>query len=88
MLCGKCSRESAYSDRPCEHCGNSYTRPAGAHWQGGEGCRDQQRLSLSDGRKFKGASASGVKKTTSAKAQRVGAQGKRNTAAKKVAHGV
>lgn len=29
MLCGKCARESAYSDRPCEHCGNSYARPAG-----------------------------------------------------------
>ena len=86
MICGKCSREAAYSDKPCEHCGNTFTRPGGAHWQGGAGCRDQQRLSTSDSRKYKGSSASGVKKTTSQKSQRVGAAGKRATAVKKFAH--
>ena len=28
MVCGKCSREMAYSDKPCEHCGNTFTRQA------------------------------------------------------------
>ena len=45
---------------PCAHCGNTYTKPGGAHWQGGGGCRDQQRLSTKDSRKHKGASATGT----------------------------
>ena len=85
MLCGKCSREMAYSDQPCVHCGNTFTKPGGAHWQGGAGCRDQQRLSTKDARKHKGASASGVKKTTSHKSARVGVAGKKATLAKAAA---
>lgn len=84
LLCGKCSREHPYSDKPCDACGNSYTVPGGGHWQGGDGCRDQQRLVKSDSRKHKGSSAGGVKKTVSAKSQRVGVAGARNTAAKKL----
>jgi len=84
MLCGKCSREHPYSDTPCDACGNTYTAPGDGHWQGGDGCRDQQRLARDDARKHKGASAGGVKKTVSGKSQRVGAAGSRNTAAKKV----
>ena len=86
MLCGKCSREGPYSDRPCQFCGNTYTKPAGAHWQGGDGCRDQQHLSRNDSRKFKGTSVCGAKKTTCGKAQRVGAVGKKATALKKMSH--
>ena len=82
MLCGKCSREMPYSDKPCEHCGNTFTKPGGAHWQGGAGCRDQQRLSTKDSRKHKGANVAGVKKTTSGKRQHVGAAGKKAVAAK------
>ena len=85
MLCGKCSRESAYSDTPCAHCGNTFCKPGGAHWQGGAGMRDQQRLATNDSRKHKGASASGVKKTACAKSSRVGAQGKKTMAAKTAA---
>jgi len=85
MLCGKCSREMPYSDRPCSSCGNTFTRPGGGHWQGGDGCRDQTRLAKSDSRKHKGTSAAGAKKTVSAKSQRVGATGSRATAAKKLA---
>ncbi|KAL1499891.1 hypothetical protein AB1Y20_012574 [Prymnesium parvum] len=85
MLCGKCSRELPYSDTPCPHCGNTFAKPGGAHWQGGAGCRDQQTLSCKDSRKHKGTSASGAKKTSSAKALRVGVQGKRLTAAKAAA---
>jgi uncharacterized CHY-type Zn-finger protein len=85
MLCGKCSREMPYADSaPCAHCGNTFTKPGGAHWQGGVGCRDQQRLSTKDSRKHKGASASGVKKTTSQKSQRVGTAGKKAAAIKKL----
>ena len=61
MLCGKCSRESAYSDKPCAHCGNTFAKPGGAHWQGGDGCRDQRRLDSKDSRKHKGASVEGAK---------------------------
>ena len=76
-----------YSDKPCDACGNAFTRPAGvSHWQGGEGCRDQRRLDSKDSRKYKGASVDGVKKSTSAKNHRVGALGKANTAAKKATH--
>ena len=82
MVCGKCSRESAYSNAPCVHCGNAFAPSGGAHWHGGDGCRDQQRLDHKDKRKHKGASADGVKKTSSAKSKRVGAAGKRNVAAK------
>ena len=82
MLCGKRSREMPYSDQPCADCGNTFVRPGGTHWQGGAGCRDQQRLSTKDSRKHKGASASGVKKTTSGKSQRVGVAGKKATLAK------
>ena len=82
MLCGKCSREMPYSDQPCKDCGNTFTKPGGAHWSGGAGCRDQMRLSSKDSRKHKGSSASGVKKTTSQKSQRVGVAGKKATALK------
>ncbi|EOD18460.1 hypothetical protein EMIHUDRAFT_448067 [Emiliania huxleyi CCMP1516] len=83
---------------PCSSCGNTFTRPGGGHWQGGDGCRDQTRLAKSDSRKHKaraapsllpspaaGTSAAGAKKTVSAKSQRVGAAGSRATAAKKLA---
>ena len=80
MLCGKCSREMPYSDQPCDHCGNTFTKPGGAHWSGGAGCRDQMRLDAKDSRKYKGASASGVKKTTSQKSHRVGVNGKKAAA--------
>ena len=75
-----------YSDKPCEHCGNTFTKSGGAHWQGGDGCRDQRRLDSKDSRKHKGASADGVKKTTSQKNHRVGALGAKNAAAKKLAN--
>ena len=86
MLCGKCSKEMPYSDKPCDSCGNTFHGPGGAHWQGGEGCRDQRRLDSKDSRKHKGASVDGVKKSTSTKNHRVGALGKANTAAKKASN--
>ena len=82
MICGKCSREMPYSDAPCAHCGNVFAHQSAAHWNGGGGCRDQQRLSTKDSRKHKGANVAGVKKTTSGKSQRVGAAGKKAVAAK------
>jgi uncharacterized CHY-type Zn-finger protein/protein-arginine kinase activator protein McsA len=86
MLCGKCSREMPYSDQPCSFCGNTFHGPGGAHWQGGDGCRDQRRLSTKDSRKHKGVSVDGVKKSSSAKKHRVGVLGKVNSAAKSAAH--
>ena len=74
-----------YSDSPCQHCGNTFCKPGSAHWQGGAGMRDQQRLATNDSRKHKGASVAGVKKTTCAKNSRVGVQGKKLTAAKAAA---
>ena len=82
MICGKCSREMPYSDAPCAHCGNVFAHQSAAHWNGGGGCRDQQRLSTKDSRKHKGANVAGVKKTTSGKSQRVGAAGKKAVAAR------
>ena len=68
--------------RAVRPCGNVFAHQSAAHWNGGGGCRDQQRLSTKDSRKHKGANVAGVKKTTSGKSQRVGAAGKKAVAAK------
>eukprot|EP00050_Salpingoeca_kvevrii_P018921 m.80095 g.80095 ORF g.80095 m.80095 type:complete len:292 (-) comp8198_c2_seq1:19-894(-) len=77
MICGKCSREQNDSSKPCAFCGFHMGRKNIAHWEGGQGARNTAALSKKDSRKNKGVSRSGVKKTQSAKAQRVGQAGKK-----------
>ncbi|KAL1920992.1 uncharacterized protein VTP21DRAFT_11627 [Calcarisporiella thermophila] len=75
MICGFCSREQPYSQKPCASCGNEFAR-AGTRgfWEGGSGTRDKARMSRNDPRKHKGEF-----KTTSKKATRVGPVAKKKT---------
>ncbi|KFG59316.1 CHY zinc finger protein, partial [Toxoplasma gondii RUB] len=53
MICGFCSKEQAFSNRPCE-CGRALTKDGNtAHWEGGKGCRDAVRMNRKDSRKYK-----------------------------------
>lgn len=71
MICGHCSREQRLvgSTTACVHCGAEVVRSSGAsgYWEGGEGTRDQSRMSRNDPRKFRG-----LHKTSSKKSERVG----------------
>nr|CCA30109.1 zinc finger (CHY type) protein, putative [Neospora caninum Liverpool]CEL71355.1 TPA: zinc finger (CHY type) protein, putative [Neospora caninum Liverpool] len=53
MICGFCSKEQAFGNRPCE-CGRALTKDGStAHWEGGKGCRDAVRMNKKDSRKYK-----------------------------------
>ncbi|PRP79134.1 hypothetical protein PROFUN_11690 [Planoprotostelium fungivorum] len=70
MICGFCSREQPYSDKPCV-CGASMTSGAAHHfWEGGKGCRNVLRLNRNDSHKHKNQN-----KTQSQKDKRVGQKG-------------
>jgi len=78
MLCGYCSREQTLAPQ-CSACGkhlaSSASRPSSRRtqfWEGGEGQRDQRRLSRNDPHKYRGSKG----KTKSKKDLRVGEQGK------------
>ncbi|KAI8900929.1 hypothetical protein BC833DRAFT_579736 [Globomyces pollinis-pini] len=64
MLCGFCSKEQNYSQKPCS-CGKELTRTtSGGFWEGGKGTRNQRLMARNDTRKF-----AGLTKTMSRKAQ-------------------
>ena len=66
MICGFCSKEQAYSQKPCVSCGKSLAGSSSSRfWEGGKGCRDMSRLSKKDPKKHKNSTM----KTTSRKAQ-------------------
>jgi len=52
MICGFCSREQPYSQKPCV-CGASMTRKTTTHWEGGKGCRDASKMSSKDSHKWR-----------------------------------
>lgn len=54
MLCGFCSREQPFSQKPCIHCGTAQVKERTAHWEGGEGCRDTVAMSKKDSKKYRG----------------------------------
>jgi uncharacterized CHY-type Zn-finger protein len=65
MICGFCSKEQAYSQKPCI-CGRSLVGSSSSQfWEGGKGCRDLSRLSKKDPKKHKNSTM----KTISRKAQ-------------------
>merc|ERR1719226_59501 len=79
MICGKCSMEQAYSPaRACEKCGFSMQPKGSAHWEDGAGTRNLATMSSKDAKKFKGGlrQSNSKAKTSSAKADRVGAKAK------------
>ncbi|KAJ3322687.1 hypothetical protein HDU76_013828 [Blyttiomyces sp. JEL0837] len=70
MICGFCSREQPYSQKPCS-CGKELTRKNGSgFWEGGLGTRSKTLMNRNDTRKFKGTN-----KTVSMKINRVGTKG-------------
>ncbi|KAJ3108119.1 hypothetical protein HDU96_007682 [Phlyctochytrium bullatum] len=72
MVCGFCSREQPYSQKPCA-CGKELTRKSGGgFWEGGQGTRERRLMSRKEGRKYKGTN-----KTVSMKSARAGAAAKR-----------
>eukprot|EP00037_Helgoeca_nana_P018896 m.182372 g.182372 ORF g.182372 m.182372 type:complete len:434 (+) comp24639_c0_seq1:848-2149(+) len=79
MICGKCSCEQNFGNRPCESCGFHMGKGRGgaSHWSGGGGSRNFSQLSRKDHRKNKGVSRSGAAKTVSQKSKRVGVAGKK-----------
>ncbi|PFH32495.1 CHY zinc finger protein [Besnoitia besnoiti] len=53
MICGFCSKEQAFGNRPCD-CGHALTKDGStSHWEGGKGCRDAVRMNRNDSKKYK-----------------------------------
>lgn len=65
MICGFCAKEQAYGNgKPCVACGSMMTRSSNtSHWEGGQGCRNQAKMSRNDRQKY-----ANVNKTISRKA--------------------
>mmetsp|Transcript_91844 Transcript_91844/g.295204 ORF Transcript_91844/g.295204 Transcript_91844/m.295204 type:complete len:367 (-) Transcript_91844:27-1127(-) len=79
MICGKCSMEQSYNPaRPCEKCNFIMQAKGSSHWDGGDGTRNLASMSTKDAKKFKGGlqQANSKFKTSSGKADRVGAKAK------------
>ncbi|XP_053993343.1 uncharacterized protein LOC128884196 isoform X2 [Hylaeus volcanicus] len=53
MICGHCSREQQYSNKPCV-CGGSLQQGKSSHWEGGKGCRNTVLMNRHDSKKYKG----------------------------------
>lgn len=54
MICGSCSREQNYRPKDCGICHAWLTvRPGKGFWHGGQGTRDQTKMSRKDPRKYK-----------------------------------
>ncbi|GAO46918.1 hypothetical protein G7K_1136-t1 [Saitoella complicata NRRL Y-17804] len=52
QICGFCSREQVYTpDKPCIACGRGMKSRRTRFWEGGEGMRDQRKMSRKDPRK-------------------------------------
>lgn len=54
MICGHCAKEQAYGNgKPCVACGGMMTRGSRtAHWEGGQGCRNQTKMCRNDRQKY------------------------------------
>ncbi|EZG72950.1 zinc finger protein [Gregarina niphandrodes] len=52
IICGMCSREQSAQNQECP-CGNAYRAASTTHWEGGRGCRDWQKMSKRDPKKYK-----------------------------------
>lgn len=62
MICGNCSLEQPFSQKPCK-CGQLFTSVSKVHWEGGKGCRNRNNMCNKDSKKF-----SGLNKTISRRA--------------------
>ena len=61
MICGYCSKEQQYSQKPCS-CGKSLIGKTNAFWNAGKGMRDQSKMDRNERKKY-----AGLTKTTSNK---------------------
>ncbi len=66
ILCGQCAREQPASNKICK-CGFEFETGKSHFWEAGKGQRDQSKMNRKDSHKF-----SGLNKTESQKAKRVG----------------
>eukprot|EP01136_Pigoraptor_vietnamica_P009735 Opistho-1_new@3124 len=69
MICGFCSKEQSYSNKPCS-CGGELVGGTSAqgYWEGGKGCRNQLAMNRKDAHKYSNSKL----KTHSRKSERVG----------------
>mmetsp|Transcript_50720 Transcript_50720/g.127360 ORF Transcript_50720/g.127360 Transcript_50720/m.127360 type:complete len:230 (-) Transcript_50720:18-707(-) len=69
ILCGYCAKEQAASEKVCVNCAAAVggARLRTRHWEAGRGCRDPNRMSRKDSRKYQN-----LAKTHSRKHTRVG----------------
>ncbi|CAJ0585531.1 unnamed protein product, partial [Mesorhabditis spiculigera] len=52
MICGHCSAEQPFvKSKPCSNCQQMVTRSKSQFWEGGKGCRDQNKMNRNDARK-------------------------------------
>lgn len=65
MICGFCAKEQVYGNgKPCVACGSMMTKGSHtSHWEGGQGCRNQTKMSRNDRQKY-----ANINKTISRKA--------------------
>lgn len=69
MICGYCAKEQAYGNgKPCVACGSMMTRGSRtSHWEGGQGCRNQTKMSRNDRQKYANANKTISRKAASEK---------------------
>ncbi|VEL25688.1 unnamed protein product [Protopolystoma xenopodis] len=69
MLCGFCSKEQAYSSAgSCIECKRSILGGSNTtHWEGGKGCRNKNRMSRKDPKKYSNQAKTIPKKNTGQK---------------------
>lgn len=67
QICGNCAKEQPYGPKSCVSCGWKFQGGGSSHWEGGKGCRDKNKMSRNDPKKYKG-----LNKTVSMKSARVG----------------
>ncbi|KAH0575305.1 CHY zinc finger domain-containing protein [Spironucleus salmonicida] len=54
MICGYCGKHQSVQSM-CQGCRSDLTRARGCHWEGGNGCRNQEKMSKKDDKKYRGS---------------------------------
>uniref|UniRef100_A0A8C4QHB4 Si:dkey-24l11.2 n=1 Tax=Eptatretus burgeri TaxID=7764 RepID=A0A8C4QHB4_EPTBU len=72
MICGFCAREQPYSNgKACLGCGSFMTNSNFTpHWEGGQGCRNQIRMSRKDKQKYSNSNKTVSRKATALQGKR------------------
>jgi len=56
QICGFCSKEQSCTNKFCynRRCGRTFVKETTNQWEGGKGCRDQERMAKGSNRKYRG----------------------------------